>query len=163
MRATLLYDTVVIRLDHHLDRYEEYTKFVRDQARWARKRWRRRQRNSRLQLALRAGDLAATAGDLLERAQQTLSSPVAEFTSMIDKSVFAFSVLTRLIGRLVAVAALGVTIVAARAYFQTGTVDVPGTVWGVLRSRLFSVVAIALVALNVRHILFRFRERDEKD
>ena len=162
IRATLLYDTVVIRLDHQLDRYRQYGKFVRDQARWARSRWRERRRNSRLQFALRANDLAATAADVLERAQQTLSSPVAEFTSIIDKSVFAFSVLTRLVGRLFFLAGVGVALVGWREYHLSGQLD-PGAIFlTVVRSRLYDVVAIALIALNLRHILFRFRDRDEK-
>lgn len=162
IRATLLYDTVVIRLDHSLDRYKEYGEFLRDQAKWARNRWRRRQKNNRLQFALRASDLAATAGDMLERAQQTLSSPVAEFTSMIDKSVFAFSVLTRLAGRLLFLAAAGMAVIGWRAYHLTGAVDLGALFLTVVRGKPYGVIAIALIAVNARHILFRFRERDER-
>jgi predicted unusual protein kinase regulating ubiquinone biosynthesis (AarF/ABC1/UbiB family) len=162
IRATLLYDSVVIRLDHRLDRWHEYATFMREQGQWARARWRARQRTARRQFALRANELAATARDVLERAQQTLSSPVAEFTSLIDKSVFAFSVFTRLAGRLLLLAAAGMAVAGWRAYSRSGGVEPAAVFLTVVRSKPYVAIAIALIALNVRHILLRFRERDEK-
>ena len=161
IRATLLYDSVVIRLDHRLDRWRLYEKFMDDQAVWARTRLRERTRTSRLHFAVRVRELASTAGDALERAQQTLSSPFAAFSSLIDKSVFAFSVVTRLIGRLLLFAAAGVAILAWRSYRHGDAIDLASAAAAVVRSTPYAAIAIALTLLNLRHVLLRFRERDQ--
>jgi len=160
IRATLLYDSVVIRLDHQLDRWRLYEKFMDDQASWVRSRWRARRRDGQLYFALRARELVATADDALERAQQTLSSPFADFSALIDKSVFAFGVVTRLIGRLLLLLAAGVAFVEWRAYRLGDALALASAGAAVVRSRPFVVLAAALALVNLRHILLRFRERD---
>jgi hypothetical protein len=160
IRATLLYDTLVLRLDGRLDRYDEYAKFRRDRARWARRRWQKRVRDSRRSLVVRLDEMLRTGDDLLDRAQHSLSSPVTGFTALIDKSVFAFSVISRMLARLVVLTVVATSLVAAASYLQTGVVPVTGTLATVARSSVYQLLVAVIAALNLRHILFRLRDRD---
>jgi predicted unusual protein kinase regulating ubiquinone biosynthesis (AarF/ABC1/UbiB family) len=160
IRATLLYDTLVLRLDRTVDRYDEYAKFRRDRAAWARRRWRKRLGETTRQFSLRADELLETGDDLLDRAQQGLSSPVAGFSSVVDKAVFAFGILNRMAGRLIMLTGLAAAIVATTSYVRVGTISMSGTLSTVARNNAFLIAVAAIVALNVRHILFRLRDRD---
>ena len=160
IRATLLYDTLALRLDATIDRYEEYSKFTRARGKLARKRWRKRMRDARHQLVAHLTEARETGSGVLERAHDWVASPVAGFTSLIDKSVFAFSVLTRMTGRLLALTAAASAAVGSVRYVRTGTVPVVDTLSTVLQNHIFQFVAVIVIALNLRHILLRFRERD---
>lgn len=160
MRATLLYDTIVMRLDRSVDRYQEARKFMRDRDQWARKRWRRKMRETRRQVLLSIDTMLETGGDLLGLAQQKLSSPVAKFSSVIDKAGFAFSVLARMAGRLVGLTTFAVLLVGTRAYLRTGVVPIAATLSTVAGSFAFRVIVGVVVMLNLRHILFRSMEQD---
>ena len=160
MRASLLFDTIVMRLDRSVDRYAEHRKFIRDQGRWARKRWRRRVRDAKRQLLLSADTMLDTGGDLLDRAQQTLSSPIAKFSSMVDKVGFAFSVLTKMIGRMIGLTAAAAGVVATAAYLRTGAVRFSDTASAVLTSTSFRIVIALMFLLHMRHIVFRSMQRD---
>lgn len=160
IRATLLYDTLVMRLDRTFDRYDEYDKFLKQRGRWARARWRRRMRDSRHQLVLNVDEMMAAGTELLERAQHTMSSPIAGFTAVVDKFVFAFTVVTRVAGRLLFLVLLATGIVALSSYLRNGTLSATAALSTVNHSYVFRVIVAGLVAVNVRHILLRFRDRD---
>jgi ubiquinone biosynthesis protein len=160
IRATLLYDTLVVRLDHTADRFAEYQKFLKRRGRWARARWRKRQRESTQRTVLRIDELLAAGNDLIERAQHTIASPVAGFSAVVDKSVFAFTIVTRMTGRLLFVIGVATGIFALSAYFRTGNVSMTAALAAAGRSSIVRLVALAIVAVNARHILLRIRDRD---
>ncbi len=160
IRATLLYDTLVMRLDRTLDRYVEYSKFLDDRGRWARARWRKRTRDSRHQIVLQVDELLAAGNDVLERAQHTMASPVAGFSAVVDKSVFAFTVVTRMTGRLLFFSGVATGIFALSAYWQTGTVSTMSALSAASQSYVVRLIVLGIVAVNARHILLRFKDRD---
>ena len=92
-----------------------------------------------------------------------LSWPVAEFSALVDKWVFVFSVFSRMLARLILLVGVATGAVASTFYFRTGAVPVGETLSIVARSRLFQVATAAIVVLNLRHILFRLRDRDVKN
>jgi predicted unusual protein kinase regulating ubiquinone biosynthesis (AarF/ABC1/UbiB family) len=163
VRATLLYDTLVLRLDRSIDRYAEYARFRRKHgARWAAERWRKRARNLRRHIFLHAEELAETGDDLLARAQQTIASPVLKYRSVIEKWVFTLSVTSRTLGHLVGITGLAVAMVALGNYYGGERATVVDALRTALASRAYQAVVLCLVFLNVRDIVFRLRERDTK-
>jgi ubiquinone biosynthesis protein len=161
VRATLLYDTLVLRLDRSIDRYEEYARFRRDdRARWAEKRWRKRVRETRRDLFLRVEELAEAGEELMGRARQTISSPILSFRSVIEKWVFTFSVVSRMAGRLLLVTGCAVAMVAGVRYVRSEPAPVLDLLWAALNSRVYQVVVLAIIILNTRAIVFRLTERD---
>jgi ubiquinone biosynthesis protein len=161
IRATLLYDTLVLRLDRKIDRYEEYGRFMDYRAGLAKKRLQKRwQRNMKDSLFMNLHELAETGEDLVQRVQHTLSSPLFNFGSVIDKWIFTFSALGRMTGRLALVTAIAAVLVALVHYLRDGAVDVVNVFNILLHSGFFQLALLAVVILNVRLILFRLRERD---
>jgi ubiquinone biosynthesis protein len=161
IRATLLYDTLVLRLDRKIDRYEEYGRFMNYRAGLAKKRLQKQwQRNLKDGIYMRLHELAETAEDVVQRVQHTLSSPILNFGSVIDKWIFAFSVLGRMVGRLALVAGIAVGLVSLVHYSRDGAVDVINVLNSLLPNGLFQLALLIVVVLNVRLILFRLRERD---
>jgi ubiquinone biosynthesis protein len=163
IRATLLYDSIVLRLDHQLSRYYEYMQFMKDRAKFVKDRWRQRLHdNAGDTLFLQAEELSNSVNDLMLRAETTLGRPIVEFGSTVDKWVFAVSVLSRLAGRVLlvtAVATAGVSI--SRSLFGV-PVSLPGSLLTVAQSLPYQLFLVAAGVLNLRHILFRLREQDTR-
>jgi ubiquinone biosynthesis protein len=164
VRATLLYDTLVLRLDHRISRWKEFARFRRkDRTRWAEERWRKRRRRMRRDIFLQLEDLMEVGGDLIARAQQTNASPTLRFTATIEKWVFAFGMLSRTVGRLIVLTAVGVAIAMAVQYVRSEPITVIESTWTVVNSRVYQAVALALIAINLRAVAFRLRERDIRE
>jgi hypothetical protein len=161
IRATLLYDTLVLRLDGTINRYAEYARFMDDRARFARKRWLRRiDDNSGDNFFVRVEELAETAQGVFRRAQHVVSSPVLHFASVVDKWAFGLSVLARMVVRLcffTLVCAIGLSLTRL---IQGQPTDTLLTFQLVFQHWFYQSVALIILILNVRHILFRLRERE---
>jgi len=113
IRATLLYDSIVLRLDNELDRYDEYTLFMKDRAQLVKKKWRKKLRdNSGDQFFLNLEDLGKSLTDLMISAQTTLNRPIVSFGSTVDKWVFSIAVLSRMVGRILLVTFLAMGAIA---------------------------------------------------
>jgi ubiquinone biosynthesis protein len=163
IRATLLYDTLVLRLDGSVDRYDEYGKFMKDRAKLARNRWQKRFENSTPDtFFLRLEELGELADDIVFRTQHLLSSPILNFGAVIDKWVFTATVLGRMAGRIIVITAVAVVIVSLVHLFRFGSMDMMDSFTTLMNSLLFQIILVGVVILNVRHILFRLRERDAR-
>jgi hypothetical protein len=163
IRATLLYDSIVVRLDPELNRHAEYMDFMKDRAALIKKKWRRDLReNAGDAVFLRIAELNDSINDLLLRAQTTLSRPIVEFGSTIDKWVFAISVISRMAGRVLLAGALAVAGLYAYRAASGLPINLTGLLFDVLLSWPFQLFLAVTAALNLRHILFRLRERDER-
>lgn len=160
IRASLLYDSIVLRLDPHISRYDEYEKFRGDRAKFARERWRHRVRDARAQWLLRVDEWVETGDELLERAQHALSIPTAGFGAFVEKSVFAVTTMVRLIGRVATVAAAATLALAAWQLKAAGATDLSAAFMTVLRSAAYQATVGALVIFALRQVLFRLREHD---
>lgn len=163
IRATLLYDSIVVRLDPELNRHAEYMAFMKDRAALIKKKWRRDLRESAGDAVfLRIEELNDSINDLLLRAQTTLSRPIVEFGSTIDKWVFTISVLGRMLGRVLLVNVLAMAGLYAFRNLRGLPVNLTDLVLDVALSWPYHAFLVVTAALNLRHILFRLRERDER-
>jgi predicted unusual protein kinase regulating ubiquinone biosynthesis (AarF/ABC1/UbiB family) len=158
IRATLLYDTIVLRLDKSINRYDEYERFRSDRASFARDRWRQRLRSARERVLLYADEWRDTGDELLERAQHVLSMPGAGFSSLIEKSVFSFATLGRVLARIGALTVVAMAAVGVDAYAASGTVQVLGALRTVVESPYYVFAVAGIVVLGLRQVLFRLRE-----
>jgi predicted unusual protein kinase regulating ubiquinone biosynthesis (AarF/ABC1/UbiB family) len=161
IRATLLYDTIVLRLDNQLDRYHEYMLFMKDRARLIKLRWRERLRdNSGDSFFLNIEEFGQTLDDLLIRTQATLSRPLLNFGSTVDKWIFAVSVFSRLLGRILIVTILLVALVNLWQYVTGTAVAWSSALSLVAQNRVYQLALLAGLLISLRQIAFRFRDRD---
>jgi predicted unusual protein kinase regulating ubiquinone biosynthesis (AarF/ABC1/UbiB family) len=161
IRATLLYDTLVLRLDREVDRYYEYTEFMKDRAQLVKKRWRQRLRdNSGDGFFLRLEELGEAVNDLILQAQKTMSRPLVRFGPTVDKWIFATSVLSRMAGRILIVTLLALGMVNVVRFGANEPVSLPIALQIVIENTFYQIFLVAAGVLNIRHILFRLRERD---
>jgi predicted unusual protein kinase regulating ubiquinone biosynthesis (AarF/ABC1/UbiB family) len=161
IRATLLYDSIVLRLDNQLDRYQEYTEFMKDRAELVKLRWRKKLKdNAGDNFFLNLEELGKTFNDLMIRTQTTLSRPLVNLGSTVDKWIFATSVLSRMAGRILLVTLIGMGVVNIFQYFNGGAISFADVLSTVLQNRLYQLFLGVTLIFNVRHILFRLRDRD---
>jgi ubiquinone biosynthesis protein len=164
IRSTLLYDSIVLRLDHQLDRYDEYMDFMRYRARLVNRRWRKRLRdNTGDTIFLNLEELGSTFNDLMIRAQSLLSRPVVNLGSTVNKWVFTVSVLSRMAVRIFFVTLALVGLAQVFQYWAGVPVPFLNTLGGVVSNKLYLVFVGATVLFSARLILFRLRDRDTAD
>jgi ubiquinone biosynthesis protein len=159
IRATLLYDSIVLRLDNQLNRYDEYLHFMKDLAQLVKLKWRARLRdNSGDHFFLNVEEAGNALNDLLLKTQSAQGRPIVTLGSTINKGIFSASVLLRLAGRLILVtllAMLGVQL----WYALAGEPFSMGMAFSaVIRNRLYQVLVAAALLLNLRHIVVRLTE-----
>ncbi len=161
IRATLLYDSIVLRLDNQLDRYREYTQFMKDRAELVKLKWKKKLReNAGDNFLLNIEDFGKALNDLLIRAQTTLGKPIVHLGSTVNKWVFAASVLSRMIGRILLVTVVALGAVNLGHYLINAPVTFAGGLSLILQNRLFQLFIVAAAVFNVRHIVFRLKDRD---
>ena len=161
IRATLLYDSIVLRLDNHLDRYHEYTEFMKVRAVLVKRKWRRKLRdNAGDGIFLNVEDLGNTFNDLMIRAQTILSKPIVNLGSTVNKWVFATSVLSRMAGRVLFITLLRMGLVALLNILTGNPVTFTLTIEQVLQNKIYQGFLIVAVVFSARLILFRLRDRD---
>ncbi len=164
IRSTLLYDSIVLRLDHQLDRYDEYTDFMRYRAQFVNRRWRKRLRdNSGDNIFLNVEELGNTFNDLMIRVQSLLSRPVVNLGSTVNKWVFTVSVLSRMAARILFVTLALVGLVQIAQYWLGVPVPFLNTLGAVTSNKVYLVFLGATILFSVRLILFRLRDRDTAD
>jgi ubiquinone biosynthesis protein len=161
IRATLLYDSIVLRLDTRLDRYYEYTQFMKDRARLVKKKWRERLReNSGDGLFLHLEELGKSFNDIMIRTQTTLGRPIVNLGSTVDKWVFTVSVLSRMAGRILLVTILGMVLINIVLYLTGQPISYLNTLSLVVQNTFYQLFLVVAAIFNIRHILFRLSDRD---
>jgi predicted unusual protein kinase regulating ubiquinone biosynthesis (AarF/ABC1/UbiB family) len=161
IRATLLYDSIVLRLDNTLDRYEEYNKFMKDRAQLVKRKWRARLKETAGDgVFLGLDDLSQSFSDLVIKAQTTLSRPLLNFGSNVKTGVYTASVLTRMIGRILLITLLGMALVSIVSGLGGEPVSFASTLGVVTSNRIYQVLLLAVGLFSIRNILFRLRDRD---
>ncbi len=161
IRATLLYDSIVLRLDHQLDRFHEYMEYMKDRAELVKQRWRRQLReDAGDNVFLRLEELSQSFDDLVIRAQSILDRPIVNLGSTIDKWIFATSVLSRMAGRILLVTVLGVVLVNVERSVAGESISLLPAFGTVARNAFYQLFVAAAVVFNTRHILFRLTDRD---
>jgi len=165
IRATLLYDTVAVRICKEIDRFEEYTKVNRFREKQARKRIakganRQFKRGLDDAIYLKLEDFAKTSEMLLYRTQNALGSPPFNYQSLMGKWVYAISVGIKLIGKLFLLTLIAGPIIAGR-HFMAGSVLPPVEILQSLQTNpLYLVIFTILILISIRQILFRLRDQE---
>ncbi len=161
IRATLLYDSIVLRLDNQLDRYQEYTEFMKDRAELVKLKWRKKLKdNAGDNFFLNVEEIGKTFNDLMIRTQTTLGRPLVNLGSTVGKWVFSASVLSRMAGRVLLVTLLSMGLVNIGRYFWGGDLSFVSILSTVMQNRFYQLFLAFALVFNVRHILFRLRDRD---
>jgi predicted unusual protein kinase regulating ubiquinone biosynthesis (AarF/ABC1/UbiB family) len=164
IRATLLYDTLALRLDHTIDRFKEYGKFRKWRARFVRARWNRRVRRAVTHPFALAESIGQAGEDAMALAQHTVRSPVLTFTAAIGKWAFAFTVISRLIATALVVTGVPVAMLSLAASFRGDASGLTSIVWTsltrVVRHYVYQAVIAGAVIVHVRQIVLRLMERD---
>lgn len=161
IRATLLYDSIVLRLDNRLDRYHEYTEFMKIRAQFIKRRWRNRLRdNSGDGFFLAAEEIGNTFNDLMIRAQSVLSRPLVNLGSTVDKWIFTASVLSRMVSRIFWVTLVAVGLVELIPYLAGSPISFMTALNDVFGNKYYLAFLVATTIFSVRLILFRLRDRD---
>lgn len=161
IRATLLYDSIVLRLDNHLDRYHEYTEFMKIRAQLVKRKWRRKLRdNAGDDVFLNMEELGNTFNDLMIRAQTILSKPIVKLGSTVNKWVFVTSVLSRMAGRVLFVTVICAGLVGLLNLLGGSPVSYVVATEQVIQNRFYHAFLIVALIFSTRLILFRLRDRD---
>ncbi len=161
IRATLLYDSIVLQLDHKLDRYFEYTEYMKDRAELIKLRWRGQMKNNAGDgIFLYLEEIGRSFNDIMSRAQSTLGKPVLNFGFMVDKWIFTTSVLGRMAASVFLVTILGMVLVNVSLYIKGEPLQYFNTLGIVMQNKIYQLFLVASVIFNTRHILFRLMDRD---
>jgi predicted unusual protein kinase regulating ubiquinone biosynthesis (AarF/ABC1/UbiB family) len=159
IRATLLYDSIVLRLDNQLNRYDEYMHFMKDLAQLVKLKWRERLRdNSGDHFYLNVEEAGNALNDLLLRTQSAQGRPIVTLGSTITKGIFGASVMLRLVGRLILVTLLAMLGVQLWHALAGESFSMAMAFSEVIRNRLYQVLVAAALLLNLRHIVVRLTE-----
>jgi ubiquinone biosynthesis protein len=161
IRATLLYDSIVMRLDSKLDRYDEYTNFMKIRAQFVKGRWRKKLRTAAGDgVFMSIEDVGNSFNDLMIRAQTILNKPLVNLGSTVNKWVFIASVLSRMAGRILFVSLLFIGLFSFLMLLSGQPVSFIGALSQVIQNKIYQLFLIVAVLFNTRLILFRLRDRD---
>jgi hypothetical protein len=165
IRATLLYDTIAVRICKEVDRFDEYLRFKKFRESQAKARV---TKNLKEQLTNGLDDSAflwleeasKMSEKLMYRVQTMLDTPIFNFSSLIGKGVFAATQLIKFIGQVLLVSLVGV-VIAGISYFLKGEpVELLSIINATLASRVYLVAVVILTLSTIRHISFRMHEQD---
>ncbi|MBC8506559.1 MAG: AarF/ABC1/UbiB kinase family protein [Anaerolineales bacterium] len=165
IRATLLYDTVAVRICKEVNRFDEYLRFRKFREKQAKKRVIKGIENQFRRglddtIFLRLEEVAKTGEKLLYRTQNFLGSPMFNFSSLVGKWVFTVSMVIRLIGRVLLITLITAGILAG-VYILRGFDLQPETIFNeVVSNRFYLFLLVVLLITNTRHILFRLRDQE---
>jgi ubiquinone biosynthesis protein len=165
-RATLLYDSIIMRLDKTVDAIAEWKAYARRAGKDARKRVRRYARK-RLHGPTKMDYLRLEqAGDMVNqfvfRLQRTIEDPIVHFRNMVGKIAYTLSMVLGLAYLILSLVGLGlVAQYAAERWFGrqipwSEAVDAVASVWW-----LQIVLLVALLVI-IRRILIRLMEPDRR-
>jgi ubiquinone biosynthesis protein len=165
-RATLLYDSILVRLDKSIDAVEEWNSYAQQAGKDARRRVRKHVKKriygpTKLDY-LRVEQLADMATQFAFKLQRSVEDPIVHFRNVVGKIAYSLSMLLRL--TYVAVVVVGLAVAAefvAKRWFGR---QIP---WSAILEAAASVawlqIILALAALVVlRRVLLRMNEPDKR-
>jgi len=165
IRATLLYDTIAVRISKEVDRFEEYMKFRKFREKQAKKRVTkniRKQTRRGLDDAvfLRMEEVAKTGEKFMYRTRSFLGSPIYNFGSLIGKWVFTAALTIKLLSRALLFTLMGAIVIVGVQLASRQTLLPAEIINLLLSNRLYQIILAILIITNVRHILFRLRDHE---
>jgi predicted unusual protein kinase regulating ubiquinone biosynthesis (AarF/ABC1/UbiB family) len=166
LRATLLVESIAVRLHPKINFVDQYWKFDRFRAEQAR----RRVTNSILdqldgktneRLVIRVDRIVRTVEDFILRARHMLTLPTVNFSSLMSKWSFAFYILFRYIGQILGVTALAVMSGYAVCYFKGLEMpSLPSLAKWIMTNPVYLLSLLALTFVNGRTVLFRMDDKE---
>jgi ubiquinone biosynthesis protein len=165
-RATLLYDSIIMRLDRDLDIDREWKEYARRAGKAAKKRIvkqaRKRMYGPTNMDYLRLEQMGDSAMQFLFRLQRSVEEPIVQFRNIVGKIAYGMSMLLRL-GAVVVVIGGTVFVVDYFAFRWFGREISWSAIADTITSSLWFTAATAFVALLlIRRILLRVNEPDHK-
>jgi hypothetical protein len=125
------------------------------------RKWRRKLRdNAGDGVFLNLEDLGNTFNDLMIRAQTILSKPLVNLGSTVNKWVFATSVLSRMVGRILFVTLLAMGLVGFLHILGGNPVSFGMAAREVIQSKIYQGFLVITLVFSARLILFRLQDRD---
>ena len=166
LRATLLVESIAVRLHPKINFVDQYWKFDRFRAEQAR----RRVTNSILdqldgktneRLVIRVDRIVRTVEDFILRARHMLTLPTVNFSSLMSKWSFAFYIFFRYIGQILGVTALAVMSGYAVCYFKGLEMpSLPSLAKWIMTNPVYLLSLLALTFVNGRTVLFRMDDKE---
>jgi ubiquinone biosynthesis protein len=163
-RATLLYDSIITRLDHSIDLARAFQKYMRQSAKGAR---RRVQKNLKKRLwgptdmdYLNIEQIADSATQFIFQLQRKIEQPIVQYRNMVGKIAYTASLLLRL-GYLVAVG-LGIAVLVdsvSKRWFDH-EIDWSRVLEKMTTFGWLQVASIVLVLVLIRRIVIRLNQPD---
>ena len=163
-RATLLYDSILVRLDKDLDPVEEWKSYARVAAKESRKRVRRYVAKrmggpTRLDY-LKIEQLADIATQVVFRFQRSVEDPIVHFRNIVGKIAYSLGMLLRL--TYMAATAVGLALIAeysAQRWFGV-RISWSGIVETVLSWSATQAIILLGALVVIRRVLIRMSEPD---
>jgi len=166
LRATLLVESIAVRLHPKINFVDQYWKFDRFRAEQAR----RRVTNSILdqldgktneRLVIRVDRMLRTVEDFILRARHMLTLPTVNFSSLMSKWSFAFYILFRYIGQILGITVLAVMSGYAFYYFNGLEMpSLPDLAKWIMTNPVYLLSLLALTFVNGRTVLFRMDDKE---
>jgi hypothetical protein len=116
--------------------------------------------NSGDDVFLNVEELGNTLNDVMIRVQTTLSRPIVNLGSTVNKWIFAASVLSRMGGRILFITLVAMGLFGAFGIFAGNTFSFMATLNQVIQNRIYQAILVIAVVFSMRLILFRLRDRD---
>jgi ubiquinone biosynthesis protein len=166
LRATLLTESMALRLDPEIDFVEQYRKFIDYKAEQARRRvtetiLERLDGKSTEQLIIRIDRVFQTVEGLLNRTIHQFSLPSVNFNVLMSKWSYAVTTLVRFItfGCIVTAAAVGL----GAAYSYIGTrqpINLQEVFTLAVTNPFYQLIILVLLFVNGRTVLFRLDDKE---
>ena len=166
-RATFLYDTMIVRLDKHIDPIEEWKSYARVAGKDARKRVRKavkKRLNGPTGIDyLRIEALADTINQFFFRVQRNVDDPVFHFRQTVGKVAYGISTVLRLVysaGILAGFAVIAEFV--AREFFGVHRLWSTTTLATIASFAWLKLIAVVLLLVVVRQVMIRMSEPDSR-
>lgn len=166
-RATFLYDTMIVRLDKHIDPIEEWKSYARVAGKDARKRVRKavkKRLNGPTGIDyLRIEALADTINQFFFRVQKNVDDPVFHFRQTVGKVAYGISTVLRLVysaGILAGFAVIAEFV--AREFFGVHRLWSTATLATIASFAWLKLIVVVLLLVVVRQVMIRMSEPDSR-
>lgn len=164
IRATLLVDTLALRLDANIDHYREYAKYEQGAGKRARKRLEGKLREMlSVRSFIEVEQMFEASRSILYRLQRSLDMPVARYSRLIGKSAYtAIAALNLALTLVAGTCAVGFVVAVVRR-FQGSTQAVEwwrSVVDLVLPSGLYQAGVVVITASACRWVYYHLRGRE---
>jgi predicted unusual protein kinase regulating ubiquinone biosynthesis (AarF/ABC1/UbiB family) len=166
-RATFLFDTMIVRLDKHIDPIEEWKSYARVAGKDARKRVRKavkKRLNGPTGIDyLRIEALADTINQFFFRVQRNVDDPVFHFRQTVGKVAYGISTVLRLVysaGILAGFAVIAEFV--AREFFGVHRLWSTATLATIASFAWLKLIVVVLLLVVVRQVMIRMSEPDSR-